>query len=130
MEHEFSTLKKTKILIIVAVVYGLIFFVTSIAEIYFRASVETKNTTTFFFAVYAIMLIAIATVVFKSPLSLKIFQIILYVGLGIIFSGLLNLTSFFFYNLSLYNVNGWASLIGGLYLLFIWLLGQGGLDKK
>lgn len=130
MDKEFSTLKKTRNLIIVAVVYGLIFFVTSIAETYFQASVETKITTAFFFAVYAIILITITTIIFNSRLSIKTFQILLYVSLGIIFSGLLNLASAYFYNFSLYSVNSWASIIGGLYLLFIWVVGQGGLDKK
>jgi hypothetical protein len=129
MEQEFSTLKKVKILIIVVAVYGLIFLITKVAMNYFQATLETKATTDFFFIVYATILISMATIEINSKLSVKFFQVLLYISIGVIFSGIVNLLTSCFYNLSLYNVSGWATLIGGLYLFFIWGISQGGLDK-
>jgi hypothetical protein len=129
MEQEFSTLKKVKILIIVVAVYGLIFLITKVAMNYFQATSEAKATTDFFFIVYAAILISMATVEINSKLSVKFFQVLLYISIGVIFSGIVNLLTSCFYDLTLYNVSGWATLIGGLYLFFIWGISQGGLDK-
>ena len=130
MEQEFSTLKKIKILIIVVAVYGLIFLITKIAMNYFQATPEAKATTNFFFIVYATILISMATIEINSRLSIKFFQVLFYVSIGVIFSGIVNLLASCFYDLSLYNVSGWATLIGGIYLFFIWGISQGGLDRK
>ena len=130
MDKEFSTFKKTRNLVLVLGVYVIFFLVTRFALNFFIASDETMATVSFFFGIYALMLIALSFIEVRGKLTYRAFQILLYVSLGIIISGLINLAASCFYNLNLSSVNSWASIAGGLYLLFFWTVCQGGINRK
>lgn len=128
MEKEFSTFKKIKMLTIALLVFVAIFIFTKLTLNYFEVSSETKVTTTFFFAIYGLLTVVIATIDLSRSVSLKAFKMLHYFSLGIVFSSLINLAMLFFYQSSLYSVNCWASLIGGLYLFFFWCISHQGVD--
>lgn len=129
MENSFSTFKKIGNLAIALIVYIFIVLTTWLLLSIFKASQETVTTTIFLFAVYALFSLVIATIELNKKLSIKLFQGLFYISLGVMLSGLLNLATTLISQKPLTSINSWASMIGGAYLFFLWLLGRGGLEK-
>lgn len=130
MEQEFSTLKKIKNLALALVCYLLIGLLINLLLDYLNANPQTVATTIFLFIIYGLLTLISATINFKVKLSIKAFKALLYISLGIIFSGLLNLAATFIIHKTLTDVNSWASIIGGGYLFLFWGLGHNNLTKK
>lgn len=129
MDKEFSTFKKIGNLAIALIVYIFIVLTTWMLLSIFKANLETITTTIFLFAVYALFLLAVATIELSNKLSTKVFHGLFYISIGVMLSGVLNLTTTLISQEPLTNINSWASMIGGAYLFFLWLLGRGGLNK-
>lgn len=130
MDKEFSTLKKIKILALALGLYLLIGFLIKLALDYFSANSQTVTTTIFLFIVYGLFILISATINFSVKLRIEAFKALLYISLGIMFSGLFNLTTTIIINKTLTDINSWASIIGGGYLFLFWGLGHNNLMKK
>ena len=126
----YSTFTRIINLVIALMVYAGIWIVTWISLGIHGANEQTIATTHFFFIIYLIMILAIAAVDLSSKLSIKMTKGLLFISLGITLSGVMSLIVSYFYNLNLSNINGWASVIGGTYLLLFWLFYRGGVSKE
>ncbi|MFZ2310811.1 MAG: hypothetical protein WAW11_04700 [Patescibacteria group bacterium] len=126
----YSTFKTLVNLAIALIAYAGIWIVTWTSLCINEAKESTIATTHFFFIIYLVMILAIAAVDLSRKLSVKLIKGLLLISLGIILSGIISLIVSYFYSLSLININGWASVIGGTYLLLFWLFYRGGVSEK